>query len=250
MAVEKPIDQFDLYGYAVKGWLEHAPFETVAGRLSVVYAPPDKAFGAVRDLLDDDGILDANVATVPLPFLSFYKGGSVAFDQRRFGGPSRRLRSGLGKAGDGLTMGTSPYPMPYTWEYRIEVWARSLDTLNRWQVWIANQFPSFERMLPVDFTELDDSWGIKLIPLVNRGLVDNSEIEGADDESNRVLRATQVVEMQGWVFPQVEATPVVKRVRVDWRHNDSGKPLPLEEPVQEIEDAPDDFPLLGTDVVP
>lgn len=246
MTTEAVHDQLAIYDYAVTAWVESAPFETVSGKFMSVFGNPDRAFASMADILSSRGVA-TTARTVPLPFASISRMTGFEWDQARTVGPQNRIRN-LGPIGDGWGVKQADWPAPYDFEYRIEVWAKTRETLNRWEVWSLLQFKSFERFLKVDFSSLDSAWGTKLIPMRNRGILDSSAPE-SDETQERIIRATQTIVLKGWLFPAVSRVPVVKKVRADFYTVPNGV-SPAEVSTQDIAANPADYPQVGQVVVP
>ena len=239
------VDQLVLYDDAVVDWVKTCPLKTVGDTLGVTFATPEVAFASMARQIGVDPNKDPGFADlVPLPFASVAR-TNVQFDPTRFRGNNTTWRR-LGWAPGGDAIRRSKFPRPVNITYNVEVWARTRATLNTWQVWSAGQFESFEILIPIDFSAVDAVWKSKVIPLVDEGIVDNSELE-TEDGQNRILRATQTITAQGWIFPEIEYVPVIRKIQIDVHGVVYPEPLGID--AETVWANPDKYPLLEKIIV-
>ncbi|TXH17251.1 MAG: hypothetical protein E6R03_04220 [Hyphomicrobiaceae bacterium] len=233
------VDQLYLYDNAVCEWVERAPLQTTAGKLEVVFATPDVAFATMRSVLEDVAIDSASTSRVPLPFASVSR-TDVTFDPARFTGNQNYWRK-LGLSADGNSVRRSKHPRPVKIKYAIEVWAANRDTLNRWQAWTPGEFASHEMLREIDFSSIDAVWKKKAIPFIDEGVVDTSQLE-AEDGQNRILRATQSITLNAWLFSGIEYVPIVRKIQIDL--HDVVYPAVLGVDAETVWANADEYPLL------
>lgn len=206
------VTQFRNYDQCVYNWLSKFPSQADGTPTPIVVATPDRAFSAMAVLLKKRGVpVSDDIKSIPLPFISITT-GNLEFDPSRFHGPAARIP--LGMSPDKRTAYSVKYPMPYNISYRVEFWAKNMETLNAFKYWAAVDFtPGHENFLTVDLSDVWPAWKNKIVPITNNGSRFVGDLEPA--EGHRVLRQVAEFELKGWIIAPVNTAKTVHQIIVD-----------------------------------
>lgn len=215
------ISQIRSYDLAVRNWLKGFPSDD-KGDTYVVSSTPDRAFSSMRELLHLKGNAskDIPVRNIPLPFISMYRVGSN-FDPAR--------NRGYGKINLGAADGRvyqMTHPIPYTFDYRVEFWAKNQQTLNVLQEWANLSFNyGFEKFLSVNLSDAGFYDNFK-VPIVNNGIVFSGVEEPEKD--HRVLREVLNFQVKGWLLNPIGSVGQIHQIVIDYCDTSSGDEVLLE----------------------
>jgi hypothetical protein len=230
--------QLSMYERSIRDWLRGSPRLKDGKPIPVVMASPERAFSQMMEELDfPPDKLD--VKNVPLPFMSIYR-RQITRDENRFRGTSTVLRN-RALSRDLKSSYNVVHPRPIDIEYQVEIWARSREVQNAYVIWMISQFESHEAWITVDFNQVWEHWGRKIVPLWYVQLLDNSKIESG--ESLRTIRSTLICTLKGWFLPDPYVVPTVLTVEQDLNIAEAGRSVNATE--AEIEADPEGYPLVS-----
>jgi hypothetical protein len=196
------IDLLKEYDKSLANWASRAPLMEDGKPIPVIWASPDRAFSTMQQVLNEGRFTEyqsESQTNIPLPFISIER-SQFRFDPARYHGANALFRK-LARSLDGKTYYQSRFPIPYDIDYTVNFWCKnnitSKNQLTQYcnlSFWEGN---GFEMLLEVDFSELFESYGIKLIPFESEVIMDNSDLEVLGD-GERVLRFTQSLTAKSW----------------------------------------------------
>lgn len=207
--IKNKVDQFRIYDEMIIKWLRDIEYPVIDRigtefypLVPVVLSPPERAFAAVSQVLNT-GTTNNNSKQrqVTYPFISVLRLDEV-YDMERYSfSRIRNLKNNK----------QTPYPMPFTIPYQIEIWAKGTTTINYLTQWILLQFESTRLHLYADFSIIDNdiysSHYPVSIPVLYKSSGNTSDIEPG--EKDRTLRKTIDIEVNGWLFrPSKQVNPV------------------------------------------
>lgn len=211
--------QVKSYDKAVSDWLKCFPANDNGEAINVVNSTPDRAFAAMARLQHITKGMPENmpIRNIPLPFISAYRIAANFDPARNRGYGAVRVASA---DGSGKKM---RHPMPYTLDYRIEMWAKNQQTLNVLQEYANLSFNyGFEQFITVPMVTDDQETSIQ-VPLVNSGIT----FSGVDEpeQGHRVLRQILSVQLKGWLYHPVESVSTVGEIIINYVDGNTGADL-------------------------
>lgn len=208
--INSVVSQIRAYDLAISKWLQGFPTNDEGGPSYVVTSTPDRAFSSMRELLKVKGRADKDIPirSIPLPFISMYRVNSE-FDPKRNRGYSKiNLAAVNGKVYQ------MKHPLPYTFDYRVEFWAKNQTTMNVLQEYASLSFISgFEKFLSVDLSE-SGFYSDFQVPIVNNGTIFTGVEE--PEQNHRVLREVLNIQLKGWLLNPIGSVGQVQQIIVDY----------------------------------
>jgi hypothetical protein len=196
-----------LYDIAVMEWVARllGPVLDTPEPLTVIFAPPDRAF----DESDD------NIQERPeLPRVSVFRTDYNYMPERAHSGTIRKL--GL-IAPDNKEMRRARYPMPIGIPYQIDMWTRY-----KWQVqrYLNDVLWEFHPQVKQLLVYIDEVWQDKKVDLLLDGTSDTTDLEPGDQP--RLVRHTVSINAEAWLFDvQYTAVKVVEELIIEIRDFDN-----------------------------
>jgi hypothetical protein len=202
----------DNYDRAMAQWLRGV-LHWDGRYLPIVFASPLRAFSAVQEILSDDpdavipppadGQLD--YPTLPLPFISFWRGDLRPGVRRNQNFPVRNI--GFIDGSKKRRTGTMRFPTPINLPYQVELWCKTYTTqgiliqqllTQFWTTmayWLVNTPYNRQIFMPIKLVSSSDT----------------SELEAGSDTKDRILRYTFQLEVEGRMFHDVYEVPTYMR---------------------------------------
>jgi hypothetical protein len=218
------VSQIRAYEMAIRNWLLGFPSDD-KGDIYVVTSTPDRAFASMRELLHLKGNAskDIPVRSIPLPFISMYMVGSNFDPSRNRGQGNVNLATSEGR------IYRMKHPIPYTFDYRIEFWAKNQNTLNVLKEHAALSFNyGFEKFLSVDLSSAGFYSDFR-VPILNNGIVFSGVEEPEKD--HRVLREVLNIQLKGWLLNPIGTVAQIHKIIVDYCDDSSGSEVLLDSQV-------------------
>lgn len=220
------ISQLRAYDQALKDWLTGFPSRDNGDEIDVVMSTPDRAFASMKRLMETRGARSADIPirNIPLPFISVYRVGTN-FDPARNRGYSK-VNLGTDSSGNVVQM---KHPLPFTFDYRVEFWAKNQQTLSILQQYASLGFTSgFERFLPVDLSA-GGYYSDLQTPIVNNGTIFTGVEE--PEENHRVLREVLNIQMRGWLFNPLGSVAQIEQIIIDYCDDTSGEEVLIDQSI-------------------
>lgn len=196
------VDLLKEYDKSLATWASRAPLMEDGKPIPVIWASPDRAFSTMQSVLDEGRFTayqSEAQTNIPLPFISIER-SQFRFDPSRFHGANALFRK-LARSVDGKTYYQSRFPIPYDIDYSINFWCKNNITSKNQLIQYCNlafwQGNGFEILLEVDFSNLSELYGKKIIPFESEVIMDNSDLE-VQGENERILRFTQSMTAKAW----------------------------------------------------
>ncbi len=191
--------------------------------LSVVFASPDRAFGAMRERIARDKKIKPELVAiehVPLPFINIFRGDLLPNAQLFHPGSVR----GIQQDNDSGDVYSSKVPYAFTSTVQMDFWAKTRTEMSNVITQFTLGFPSDEVRLMIDWRA--DRWyrgvnrqfsyakwlGVQSTRLKNNGITDTSELEAG--EGPRYIRKTFSGELFGVLPYPLVLGRVAKQVQV------------------------------------
>jgi len=209
--------QFRAYDAGFQSWLRDGlPVKEDGKPIPVVVATPDRAFAAMAHMLAGErGAPVKDIKNIPLPFVSVAPGGRIQFDQLRWQGPVSLILGRKTDAQGSSSTYTMRWPLPFNISYKIEFWTKNVETMNALKLWAAIQFwQGIEAFVNFDLSSIWPTWTRKLIPLLNEGFHDLTDLEPEDGP--RVVRSSLEVTAKAWISTGYSQVKNVLKIFVDY----------------------------------
>lgn len=198
------------YDKAVIDWVHSAQYKKRP--LPCVFASPSRAFSQMERLLKER---NSNMKTIPLPFASIQRVGD-SFDPQRY---NSGYHTNIAAEGDFSVFYGMQRPLPFTFTYQIDLWARLIQDLNDLQTQLLLRHRSNVIHLMVDHPSIptpDLKDGPKQLSVsgIYRGLQEISEVAPGPREE-RILRHSLTYDIEGWRTFEADQYPVIDTIEVD-----------------------------------
>lgn len=177
-----------------------------------VFATPERAFAQVTKQIKAKTGRDVDQKNIPLPIVSITRlAGTV--DLNRFVNAWYK-RIALNSAGTKFV--GAQKPLPYTFPYQVDLWAREIETLDDLQVqmhlWLrANEFwMTINHPFPI---------GDQLVRAEFLNTTDTSMLESETEQ--RAVRRTMTFNVEGWLCYAPEEYGIVETIITDFYDTDT-----------------------------
>lgn len=233
-------DPLRIYDVAVKTWLRGLVVnygKSLGFRhIPTVISSPEKAFASAGEVLINEGwfagaspadVYDkADRPIVPYPWATIWR-----LDETRNYERANVVRWRNVEVLPNGNLRTHPYPLPYNIMYQIDFFALRKYTAAFIVEWVRSQLGLVGAAQEEMFLSITHArpWGKQLHAFINRGYVDNSQLEMQEFDA-RVLRRTFTFELIGWKFlpPEGgfdgEGRPRILEVTTDFEDVSKGDP--------------------------
>jgi hypothetical protein len=199
----KPAWDYDTYDKALAAFVS-STLHMDQKPVPLVFASPERSYAQMRRRFN----LEKD-QPVPLPFVSLSQVGDTVQDPERFLAPSIRLRN-MGRDEDKAITYTSGWPLPYNFQYAIELWVRNRNEARIMLAQLALRFTTGKYIfLTVDHGE---PFGEKIVRIEQDSISDNTSLETG--EADRSLRWTVTITLFGWLLKPVEIIERAERIEV------------------------------------
>lgn len=172
-------------------------------RIPLVFATPERAYSETRK----QNKLAEN-EPIPLPRFSLQRIGTIDFDPQRYNNPLNKITKMSLPDANGSTV-TMPWPLPHTFTYQLEAWAKNLYQHN-----IIAMLLSAATKKQGGYFYLNvkhgNPLGEKIVRTEMRGPADNSDLEPGDRD--RTLRWSYDFTVHGWLGLPMEREYIVESV--------------------------------------
>jgi len=145
--------------------------------IPLIFSTPERAWALMRKKFAKD-ISSNRDFRIPLPFLSVQQIGDTVFDPHRYLYKAILYRRVAIDTSDYKTALAHPHPLPFTFQYSIELWTKT-----RYEARVAvAQFASLwdEGGMLYRLVDHGTPLGVKYIPMFLTGITDNTNLETAD----------------------------------------------------------------------
>ena len=197
------------YDKAVIDWVHSAQYNKRP--LPCCFASPERAFAQMQRLLEERRV---GAKTIPLPFASVHRIADM-YDPLRF---NNTYQERVAANADFTTWYGMERPLPFTFTYQIDLWARLIHDLNDLTTQFLLRHRADELYLTVDHPviptpDLKDGPRRLIVLTLYRGANESSEVEPGTDQ--RVIRKSLTYDVFGWRCFEPDEIPSVITVITD-----------------------------------